>query len=139
MCGGLGPHIRCNCPSVGKGSHAAGRDPCAINKSVHAQSKWLIVEKNSAREEFVSRSQPRVRVNKIGHSASKLGTHVKRKRSAETKKLFARDWQRFVFVACGEKGSAPKVRMAQTVFGSSRMKTASAREVVYTLRGKLSA
>ena len=74
-------------------------------------------------------------MNKIGPSASGLGTHVKRERSAETK-LSARDWQMFVFVACGEKGSAPKARMAKNVSGSSRMKTASARrEEVYTLRG----
>ena len=90
-------------PSEGKSPHAADRGPRAINKTVHAQSKWLIVEQNSAREELVSRSQPRVRVNKISPSASGLGTNVKQERPAETK-LSARDWQRFVCIACEEKG-----------------------------------
>jgi len=72
-------------PREGKGPHAAGRGPRATNKTIHAQSKWLIAEKNSAPEEFVSRSQPRFRVNKIGPSALELGTHVKRERSAEAK------------------------------------------------------
>ena len=57
----------------------------------------------SAREELVSRSQPRVRVNKISPSASGLDTDVKRERFAEIK-LSARDLQRFVLVACGDKG-----------------------------------
>ena len=83
--GGLGPHIRGKGPSEGNGPHAAGRGPRAINKTVHVQSKWLIVEKKSVREEFLSRSQSRVRVNKIGPSASGFGTHVKREGSAETK------------------------------------------------------
>ena len=103
-------------PSEGKSLQAAGRGPRAINKTVHAQSKWLIVEKNSAREELESRSQPRVRVNKISPSASGLGTNVKRERSAETK-LPTRAWQRFVCVACGEKGSAPRARMAKKYLG----------------------
>src|SRR5271157_663587 len=90
VCEGLGPHIMGKGPSEERSPHETGRGPRATNKTVHAQSKWLIVEKNSARERFVSRSQPRVRVNKIGPRASGLRTHVKRERSAETKIVRAR-------------------------------------------------
>src|SRR5208282_4933417 len=109
------------CPREGKGPHAAGRGPRATNKTVHAQSKWLIVEKNSAREEFVSRSQPRLRVNKIDPSASGLGTHVKRKRSAEAKVIRPRLAKVRLCRLWGERVRTYSAN-GQKVSGSSRMK-----------------
>ena len=71
---GLGLHVRGKGPSEGKDPHAAGRGSRAINKTVHAQSKWLIVENNS---EFPTRrarvqKSAKGRVNKISPSASGL-------------------------------------------------------------------